>query len=429
VSRRILPWWATPIFCLLAFAQKPSQADLSYKLTSIHVKGGNLLTEEEVIAASGLKLGQFVHESDFQQSIESLGDTGLFTNLTYSYHYSPTGCDLEFQISENNELVPIVFDNLVWFSDGELISLLHSKLPLFHGRLPRGGNLADEVADALSAVLTERKITGKVEYLSAGKADSPIDSYEYRIKLHPVLVRNIDFPGAQPDELPALATAAQPLSGADYLRSRISVQETFSFLPVYLARGYFKANLAPAEVKVVEDGSRTLVDLSFPVKAGEQYKLTRISWQGNTVFPAQKLGEFIHLKPGEPANSVELSEELEAVKRLYGSKGYLFARVDPTPTLDDAQATVAYELEVTEGDLYRMGDLLLDGLDADAAKRLAEQWQIKKGDPYDSSYLAKFFSVTYRDVGLRHSYDVVRRESVNQKDKTVSVALHFMPKG
>jgi hypothetical protein len=76
-----------------------------------------------------------------------------------------------------------------------------------------------------------------------------------------------------------------------------------------------------------------------------------------------------------------------------------------------------------------MGDLELDGLDPDASKQMAAQWQMKKGDPYDNSYLPRFFSIMYRDLGLRHPYNVVRKESVNQQDKTVSVALHFMPKG
>jgi hypothetical protein len=119
------------------------------------------------MAASGLRLGQYAGERDFQQAMQKLGDTGLFTNLTYSYHYSPDGCDVEFQIAENTELVPIVFDNFVWFSDDDLISQIHGRVPLFNGRLPVAGNLADQVVDSLNAILVQRKITGKAEYLRA----------------------------------------------------------------------------------------------------------------------------------------------------------------------------------------------------------------------------------------------------------------------
>ena len=409
--------------------QKAAKANLSYKLLAIHVKGTSQLKEDEVIAASGLKLGQAASENDFKQAIAKLGNTGLFSGLTYSYRYTSDGCDLEIQTTENAELLPIIFDNFVWFSDDELIAQLHRRLPLFSGRLPVNGDLADQVTDSLNAMLDQRKILGKAGYFRGAKENGPIDSYVYRVNLHPVIIRNMEFPGASPAELPQLQSAVKSLPGQEYLRTRMLPQEKSSLLPVYLARGYLKASFSSTQVKVVEDGPRTLVDVSFPVDPGTQYKLGGIHWQGNTVVAVEKLQEVVHLKEGEAANAVELNDDLDAVKKLYGSKGYLFARIDMVPTMDDAQFTVNYQLNVTEGDLYRMGNLELDGLDADASRKMVAQWQMKRGDPYDNTYLRKFFGLMYRDVGLRRPYNVVPKESINQQDKTVSVALHFMPKG
>jgi outer membrane protein insertion porin family len=429
VGRRI---FLVFLFCLLSFAgftQKSAQPKLSYKLLSIRVTGASQLKDDQIVAASGLKLGQVAGENDFKQAMQRLGETGLFTNLTYSYHYSPDGCDVEFQIAENPELLPIVFDNLVWFSDDDLISELHSRLPLFNGKLPAGGNLADQVTDALNAILVQRNIAGETEYARAGKLNGPIDTYLYKVNFHPVLVRNMDFPGAADAELPALQAAAKALSGQEYLRSKMRPQEKLKFLPVYLSRGYLKAQFSDAQSKIAEDGPSTLIDVSFPVKPGLQYKLTGIQWQGNTVFPSEKLQQSVHLKSGEPANAVQLNDDLDALKKLYGNKGYLFAHVDPTPEMDDAQETVRYELNVTQGEQYRMGDLEMDGLDTDAAKKMQTQWQLKKGDPYDDSYLQRFFKIMYRDVGLPRPYNVVPKTTVNPQDKTVNIALHFMPKG
>jgi outer membrane protein insertion porin family len=409
--------------------QKAAKANLSYKLLRIHVKGMSQLQEDDVIAASGLRLGQYASENDFKQAIAKLGNTGLFTDLTYSYHYSPDGCDLEIQISENGELLPIIFDNFVWFSDDDLIVQLHRDLPLFSGRLPVNGDLPDQVADSLNAMLDQRKILGKAAYFRGAKENGPIDLYVYKVNSHPVIIRNMDFPGASAAELPQLQSAVKSLAGQEYLRTRMLAQEKLSLLPVYLAHGYLKASFSSAQVKVVEDGPRTLVDVSFPVDPGTQFKLGGIEWQGNTIVAADKLEELVHLKPGEAANAVRLKFDLDAVKKLYGSKGYLFARIDTLPNLNDAQSTVNYQLKVTEGDLYRMGNLELDGLDADASQKMVAQWQLKRGDPYDNTYLRKFFSLMYRDVGLRRPYNVVPKELVNQEDKTVSVALHFMPKG
>ncbi len=414
--------------CTLASAQSASKAKLSYKLLSIHVKGLNQFKEDQIVAASGLKLGQFAGEEEFKQAANKLGETGLFTDLTYSYQYSSAGCNLELQIAENDKLVPITFENLVWFPDDELLALLRSRLPLFPGRLPLGGNLADQISVALKSILADRKVSGDVDYLRAAALEGPIDSYIYKINLHPVLVRDMDFPGAGTAEIPALQAAGKPLSGQDYTRTKMRVQERLNFLPVYRSRGYLKAQFADARAKVNEDGATTLVDVTFPVNPGPQYKLTQIQWSGNTVFPAEKLQELIHLKSGEPANAVQLGDDLEQVQKLYGTKGYLLANVSSTPEMDDAQSVVSFQLNVTEGDLYRMGELEINGIKADTAKKLATQWQLKAGDPFDDSYMDRFFKTTYRDIGLPGYWKIIPKKAINQQNKTVSVALHFVPK-
>lgn len=430
VGRRVSCTLLIPFLflCYVAFGQSAGKAKLSYKVLSIRVKGVTPVKEEQVIAASGLKVGQFAGETEFKEAIQKLGETGLFTDVTYSYQYSSAGCRVELQVVENDKLVPILFDNFVWFSDDELLDLLRKRVGLFERQLPLGGDLSDQVADALSTILAERKISGKAEYLRAAALNGPIDSYIYKVNFREILVRNMDFPGAAPDEVPALQAVAKQLMGQEYLRTKMRAQEKLNFLPVYLARGYLKASFSDAQAKVAEDGRQTLVDISFPVAPGRQYRLTGIVWAGNAAFTDGQLQELIHLKNGEPANAVQLGDDLDEIHKLYGTKGYLFAHADPTPEMDDAQSTVHYQISVTEGDLYRMGELLIDGLDPDAAKKISAQWQLKKGDAYDNGYLQRFFKIMYRDFGQHVSYIVVPKQAINQQDKTVTVSLHFVPK-
>ena len=409
-------------------AQTAGKSQISYKLHSIHVNGLQHFTETEVISASGLRLGQFASEEQFKQAAQKLGETGLFSQLNYSYKYSTGGCDLDLQVVENDHLIPITFDNFVWFSDDELLRMVHDRVPLFDGRVPADGHLTDQIADALSAILQERNIQGRVEYMASGPVNGAIETYDYKISMHPITIRSLNFPGAAEPETSLLLAAAKPLSGEDYLRTKMRVQEKFNFLPVYYARGYLKAQFSEVQAKVAQDGAQTFVDVSFPVRPGIVYKLSGLKWAGNTVFPAETLRDLIRLKQGEPANSVELEDDRQQIHKLYGTKGYLFAKVEAVPALDDTAGTVVYQLNVAEGDMYRMGDLSIDGLPPENAQRMLAQWQIKKGDAYDSSYPQRFFSITYRDFGLHKSYDVVPKEKIDQQQKVVNIALHFLPK-
>lgn len=413
---------------VVAAAQTAGKRQLSYKLISIHVKGLQHLTERDVVSASGLRIGQFAGEDEFKQAAQKLGETGLFAQLNYSYKYSTNGCDLELQVAENDHLVPIIFDNFVWFSDDELLRMLHDRVPLFDGRVPGGGHLTDQIADALGTILTEHKIGGRVEYMASGPLNGAIESYDYKLSMHAIVIRHMDFPGATDPEAPLLQAASKPLSGQDYLRTKMRVQEKFNFLPVYRARGYLKAQFAEAQAKVAEDGDQTLVDVSFPVTPGEQYKLTDIKFSGNNVFTADKLREIIHLKTGEPANSIELTDDLQQLHKLYGTKGYLFAVAEAVPSMDDQAATVSYEINLNEDEMYRMGELNIDGIPPENSKKMLAQWQMKKGDPYDSSYPQRFFSLMYRDFGLHGSYEVVPKEAIDRQQKVVNMALHFLPK-
>jgi len=104
------------------------------------------------------------------------------------------------------------------------------------------------------------------------------------------------------------------------------------------------------------------------------------------------------------------------------------AYVNSFPTFDDSGATVAYQLSVAEGDQFRMGELTVDGIDQAAAEKLIAQWQIKKGEVFDASYLQQFFQVMYHDIGLSRSYSVVPKQNVDHQSKTVNVVLHFVPR-
>lgn len=413
---------------LLAFPQNEAKTGESYKLLSIHVKGLAHLSAEQVVHASGLQLGHMAGEEDFKQALQKLGDTGMFSNLSYSYRYSNAGCDLELQVTETEKFLALELDNFVWFSDKELLDLLRTRVPLFEGELPSSGNMPEEVSQALNAILNERKIPGQVEYLESGPLNGPVTAYTYKVTFHSIVIRNVDFPGAATGEVPALQTAGKQVTGKDYLRSAMRAQEQFSLLPVYLARGYLKAKFADSLPVVVQDGPQTVIDVSFPVAPGIQYKLSELEISGNHAFSAEALRKLIHLKQGEPANAVQLEEDIRAMRKLYGTKGFLMSQVRTEPSMDDAAASASYQLSVAEGDQFHMGDLKIDGLPEDAAAGIARQWQMKKGDVFDESYLVKFLSSPMADANLQRRYSVVTKQQVDAESKTVSILLTFVPK-
>ena len=431
-------WLVLSLACLSfcsALAQTPrkqSPKELppsAFKLVSIKTTGTKRYKSEDVVAASGLQLGQTVSEDDFKKAARVLGETGAFGDVLYSFQYSPDGTKLELQVQDAEKFVPARFDNLVWFSDQELLDQLHTQVPLFQGQLPVAGDLADQVSNALQGLVIARNVQGRVDYLRAAHEEGPIEAFVFSVTGPQIHIGDVAFAGVGESELSLLVAAAKKLKGADFSRSILRTQEDKNFLPIYLQRGYLKATFGDAQAKVVKDTpEETTVDVSFPVDPGRQYKLTAVILEGHKSFSAENLKPLIHAEIGEPANAVQLDTDIEAIKKLYGTRGFMAVSIQPDMEMDDANSTVKYVLQIQEGDVYSMGDLEIRGLDTHTTARLQDDWKLRGGDPYDSSYSKRFLTEADKEISLLGDWNVSVRESLNREEKTVDVTLRFDPK-
>jgi outer membrane protein assembly factor BamA len=399
----------------------------AYKLLSVHVTGSQYKSED-VIAASGLRLGQDVTEESFKAATGRLGDTGLFTDIKYAYSYSSTGTKLELELADNTELVPVRFENFVWYSDEALVEKVHERLGLFQGKVPDNGSLLDEVANLLSALVAVHGPLLHATYLRASPSpDSPkINAVVYSVSGAPIQIRKIIYVGANSALVGPLDKVATKLEGGDYLGSKFSFFSDLDARPVYLKRGYLKASFGTAEPLVISDGpDKVLVDVKLPVNEGLQYKVADIQWADNQSFEVQKLQPLIHLKPNQPADGVQLQEDLHAVAKLYGTHGYLKAAVAAEPEFNDAEQSVRYKLMVKQGDLYKLGEVDIDGLDEKAQARLREDWHLREGEPYDTSYPERFIHDSARDLPPGIHWKITAHESINEDTKTVDVTITY----
>lgn len=424
---RILP--ALLLVCaslLPAQTRKPSKPVSPSRLISIRVTGSTRYTQEQIIASTGLQPGQTVNEDDFKAVSRHLGETGAFSDVAYTFQFSSEGIRLDLQVKDSSPFVPVRFENFVWLSDQELFEKLRTRVPLFQGELPNAGNLADEISETLQALAIEHNMRGRVDYLRAGPQDGPIEAFEFSITGQPISVRKVGFSGAGPTELALLETAARKLSGQDYSRSRLRLEADKNFLPVFLEHGYLKATVAEPQPNVAEETSEEmLVDVTFPVTPGRQYKLRSVEVSGfRDVFPAEKLRELIHMQLDQPANAVEADQDVEALKRLYGTRGYMGVKIQTTPEIDDADSTVRYRFQCQEGSIYKMGDLEVRGLDSKATERIVTAWRLLPGQTYDSGY-AKLFLDSISNLFPADQWKITVRETAEDQDKLVDVSLRF----
>jgi len=414
----------------------------AFKIISVKETGSKRFTSQEVAASSGLPVGTIAHEEDFKKAARQLGESGAFSNVSYTYSYSASGTKLEYQVTDADKFVPARFADFVWFSDKELVQKLHERIPLFDGELPTTGRLADEVSDVLQAMLVEGGIPGIVEYVRGGGQGEHVVSIDYNVAGVSVRIHHAEFPGASAAELPLLQAAADKLSNREYSRAYMNSFIEHSLIPIYHEHGYLKATCAPAEPHVVkpassdatasdtnENGPRpTYVDVTFPVTPGVQYKVTGWQWSGNKAFTTAELDPLLRGKAGEPADTVQLESDLRNVQELYGSRGYVTATIKANAIFDDEAGTVAYRFAVDEGSVFHMGELELRGIDNELSARLRAAWKLRPGDVYDATYLKQFLPEAQKLLPARLDWDVAPHVTALAREKTVDVDLEYTAK-
>jgi outer membrane protein assembly factor BamA len=326
-----------------------------------------------------------------------------------------------------------------------LQSTLHSRVPLFKQLLPLGGNLADRVSEALQAMLGEKHLPGRVSYLreSQGESGGALVGIAYRVEEVGIRIQSVEFPGASPEHAAFLTAAAHQLIGMAYSRPALAAVAKFDLLPVYLQRGYLKAEFEPSNARVVSQSptdpdapasdpkgpvdrqAEVEVVAAIPVTPGKMYSSSGVDWKGDSAIATADLVPILHLPPGEPVDAVRLLRDIDNVGKLYRSRGYMMIQVKDDARFDDEKATVHYDINIVEGDLYKMGELEITGLDTQSKARMEAAWTLHEGQNYNADYPKK-----YRDDigpllprGVR--WAIIIHETPDARDKTVDVEIHF----
>jgi outer membrane protein assembly factor BamA len=420
---------------------KPSP-DSPSKLIAVKVSGTTRFSDKEILAASGLQIGRNASDGDFKEVVQRLGECGLFADVAYSYSSSDSGTKLELQLADVDaaRLVPASFENFVWFTDDELHAAVRKDVPLFKDLLPTGGNLPDRVQEALQALLSQRQLPGRVNFLrEAGTAEGAIIAINYRVEEVNIRIQSVEFPGAAPELAALLTAAARRINGEEYGRSTLAAAAKFDLLPVYLQRGYLKASFGPSTARPLPQptgsadatssdtrgASEIEVVAILPVNPGFVYLTSAVEIKGSSAISANQIESLIHLKTGEPADAVRLTRDLENVTKLYRSRGYMTAQVKPEPALDENRHAVRYDVTIVEGDQYKMGELEILGLDTRAKDRMREAWTLRQGQPYNADYPQKFLEDTRSLIPAEVEWATSVHETPDAKDKTVDVEISF----
>ncbi len=391
--KRIFPAFVAVHFILFAAlavrAQTPAaNSPPSSAIASIKVTGTQKFPADQIIAASGLKVGDVVTAAQIQGATNRLAALGTFSAVNFRYTSKGDAIDLEFQVREA-PTYPISFDNFPWFTSAEIGNAIRNQVGLFTGEAPGDGTMIDQMTAVIENLLASQKIKGSVTHQLLAKSVGEGMVMQFRVEGAQLRVQSVQFGDSTATNSERLKDRVPDIKGQPYSLFAVEVFENEHVRPLYASKGFLRAQIGPPQTHPIpdmNDPKETAVELSIPINPGPVYSWKGVSWQGNVAVRSSDLDGAIELKPGEIADGMKIEALWQKVESYYGQHGYLDMKLSAEPQFDDTAHQISYSVGISEGPQYRMGDMIITGLSLDAEKRLRQAWQIAPGQIFNDGY-------------------------------------------
>ncbi len=414
----------------------PSQEVL--KILGISVEGNTLADPAAVIANSGLKVGDeiTVPGDQISQAVRKLWSLRMFEDIQIlTDRKMGNGVFLLVKVTEYPRFERLEIEG----NDGVSTDDIRKVVTFIRGQV-----LPPQDLNRVSREI--QKLYEKEGYLLATVAltTEPIDTTKQRMLVRVTInegseveVASIEFEGNtafSDDDLSGAMddTAVKQWwkfwSSAKLDRKKFQ-EDKARIIQFYRRNGYRDAQLLFDTLTYSED--RTEMFIHMKVHEGAQYKLRRLAWQGNTVYPDYVLNERINMVPGEIYNAEKFernlrgNEEQNDVAALYLDNGYLRFNLEPRETRV-AEDSIDILVNVYEMNQFKIGHVNVKGNTKTQEKVLRREFYTRPGDYFSRAAIVR----TIRQLSQLNYFnpEKIKPDYVLVDDKTVDLTYEVEEK-
>ena len=335
----------------IALAQAQLQsADSSFAVGDIKVEGLQRISEGTVFNYLPVNIGDHLTTQRVREAIRALYQTGFFR-------------DVELR-REGNSLVVVVLERpsieSFTISGNKDIKTEELQKSLRNIGLAPGKIFDRSVLDDVTQSLTD-------EYYSRGKYGVEIDNTvtadtDNRVKIaikiregDRAVIRSINVVGdtrfKQKDVLQSFQLKTPNWLSwykQDDRYSRETLQGDLERLrDYYMDRGCANFQINSTQVQISPEKNDIFIDVN--ITEGQVYKISSVKLAGIFVVPKPELELLVEIQPGEIFNRKLITATQKLIQDRLGEDGYAFAKVDPVPTPDDSNHTVALTFFIDPG--------------------------------------------------------------------------------
>jgi outer membrane protein insertion porin family len=402
----VLPRLLAVVLLVAAVASAVAQ---SLTIDQIRVIGNRRIPKETILARLFTHPGDTYDPVSVERDFNSLWNTGYFEDLRIEREDSEKGVILNIYVHEKPNIREINYKGLNSVSVSDVLDRFKKeKVPLSVESQydPTKIKRAETVLKELLAEHGHQFATIKTEVKTIPPASVQVN---FNVKEGPtVKVGNIKFTGNQHISSLVLRRAMKNLRpvGIPYsiilenlfaktFDSSKLEEDAERVRQAYRDKGYYNAAVEEPRTQIRDEGGLSLltfrprkgkrIDILMPIEEGDRYRLSSITFTGNkAVSNTRALRATFAVKDGEYFNATLISKGMENLKKAYGQLGYINFGAIPKVTTDEANKTLAFNIDIDEGKPFYVSRIEIQGNTLTRDRVIRRELLLEEGQVYNS---------------------------------------------
>jgi len=346
----------------LAAPAEPA-VDVGFTVGDIRLEGLQRISEGTVYNYLPVNIGDHLTPARVREAIRALYNTGFFRDVQMR--------------REGNTLIVVVLERpsieSFEITGNKDIKTEDLQKSLRNVGLAAGKTFDRSVLEDVTSYLTDQyfsrgkyavKVDTKVDEESGNRVKIKIDIKEgSRAKIRQIdIVGNQHFTDKQIDEGFELHTPNW-LSWykQDDRYSRESLEGDLEKLrSFYMDRGYANFQVDSTQVAIAPEKDDIFITIN--IEEGSVFTISEVKLAGTFVVPEAELAKLLLVRPGQTFSRKDITATQELMQNRMGNDGYAFAKVDPVPTTNAENHTVALTFFVEPGNRVYVRNITFSGV-------------------------------------------------------------------
>jgi outer membrane protein insertion porin family len=340
-----------------------------YVIADIKVTGVKFLQPEYLVSISGLSKGMKIQipGSEITGAVNKYWKHGLFAGVKIVVaKIEDNNVYLEIQLREQPRLNQVIITGLNKTEKGDIEEKINLK---------RGMQITEDILNKTVIIINKHfrdKGFFNIEVNIKSEADtSNVNMVNVNldiVKHKKVKIKKIIIDGNEKFTDERLRRSMKKtkqvdlniFKGSKYIESDYQADK-LKLIELYNENGYRDAKIVSEELVVLD---KKRIELKLNIFEGDEFRIRKISWIGNTKYQSEYLGMILGMKKGDIYDQKLLNkrirEDEDAISSVYLDDGYLFFSINPVESRVENDS-IDLELRIYEGKQATVNNINIKG--------------------------------------------------------------------